>query len=165
MVRGGFGMSRERESPGPSDAEAGIWRGRSIARRFVSSDGLTVLVGRSAADNDVLTLRLAAPRDFWLHVAGSSGSHVVVRNPDGLERMPRATAQLAAALAAGHSRARAGGSVAVHVARCADVRKPRGFAAGQVQLARFSTVHATPLQETPEAAEAPGPSRPRQQRD
>ncbi len=153
-------MRGEREPPGPSDAEAGIWQGRSIARRFVSPDGLTILVGRTAADNDVLSLRLAAPRDFWLHVSGTSGSHVVVRNPEGLERMPRATAQLAAALAAGHSRARGGGSVAVHVTRCGDVRKPRGLAPGQVELARFSTVHATPLREPPEVTEAPFPARP-----
>ena len=131
----------------PCDADAGIWAGRSIARRFVSPDGLIVLVGRTAADNDILTLKLAAPRDFWMHVAADSGSHVVVRNPDGLTSLPRATAQFAAALAAGYSKARRGGRVAVHVAQCADVSKPRGFAPGKVLLARYKTIHATPLRE------------------
>jgi predicted ribosome quality control (RQC) complex YloA/Tae2 family protein len=126
------------------DPEQGLWRGRSIARRFASPDGLTVLVGRSAADNDLLTFKLGAPRDFWLHVAGDSGSHVIVRNPENLARLPRDTLRFAAALAAGYSKARAGGRVAVHVARCADVAKPRGFAPGKVTLARFETVHASP---------------------
>jgi predicted ribosome quality control (RQC) complex YloA/Tae2 family protein len=138
--------SRDPE-PAPADADAGLWRGRSVARRFVSPDGLVVLVGRTAADNDVLSLKLGAPADFWLHVAGESGSHVVVRNPDRLPRLPRPTLQFAAGLAAYYSKARAGGRVAVHVATCADVHKPRGLAPGKVQLDRFTTVHAAPSPE------------------
>ena len=133
------------QDPPPSDADAGIWRGRSIARRFVSPDGMIVLVGRTAEDNDVLSLKLGAPRDFWLHVSGESGSHVVVRNPDGLDRPPRETVRFAAGLAAGYSKARHGGQVAVHLATCADVSKPRGLPPGKVQLRRFSTVKAAPL--------------------
>jgi hypothetical protein len=134
-----------RAPPPPPDPEAGLWRGRSVARRFVSPDGMTVLVGRTAADNDVLSLQLGAPRDFWLHVAAESGSHVVVRNPEGLERLPRATERLAAALAARYSKARRGGRVAVHVTTCAEVSKPRGLPPGQVVLGRYRTVHALPF--------------------
>ncbi len=131
-------------TPGPTDAEAGLWQGRSVARRFTSPDGMTVLVGRTAADNDLLSLRLAAPRDFWFHVAAGSGSHVVVRNPTGLERLPRDTARFAASLAAGHSKGKAGGRVAVHWTRCSEVRKPRGWAAGQVALGRYETLTVSP---------------------
>ncbi len=130
--------------PGPTDAEQGLWQGRSVAKRFTSPDGMTVLVGRAAADNDVLSVKLASPRDFWFHVAAGSGSHVVVRNPDGLERLPRDTARFAAALAAGHSKVKAGGRVAVHWTRCAEVRKPRGFAPGKVTLGRYETMTVPP---------------------
>lgn len=130
--------------PGPTDADAGIWRGRSVAQRFLSPDGLTVLVGRTAADNDVLTFKLAAPQDFWFHIGAESGSHVVVRNPEHLERLPRETRRFAAALAARHSKARHAGRVAVHMAQCADVSKPRGVPAGTVTIRRFTTVHASP---------------------
>lgn len=130
--------------PGPTDPDAGLWQGRSVARRFVSPDGFVVLVGRTAHDNDVLTVKLGAPRDFWMHVAGESGSHVVIRNPEGLDRLPRDTVRFAAALAAAHSRARHAGRVPVHVARCADVSKPRGAPPGQVELRRFTTVHVAP---------------------
>jgi predicted ribosome quality control (RQC) complex YloA/Tae2 family protein len=130
-----------------SDADAGIWQGRSVARRFVSPDGLTVLVGRTATDNDILTCKLASPEDFWFHVAAESGSHVVVRNPDRLERLPRDTLRFAAGLAAGYSKARHGGRVAVHAARCVDVHKPRGVPPGQVSLERFSTVRVSPLRD------------------
>jgi predicted ribosome quality control (RQC) complex YloA/Tae2 family protein len=138
--------ARERGGlPPPSDPDNGVWHGKSVARRFLSPDGFIVLVGRTAADNDILSLRLGDPDDFWLHVAGESGSHVVVRNPDRLERVPRSTLRFAAALAAGYSKARNAGRVAVHVARCADVSKPRGLEPGKVVLRRFETVHVAPL--------------------
>ena len=129
----------------PTDPDAGIWQGRSVARIAESPDGMIVLVGRTARDNDVLSLRLAAPRDFWFHVAGESGSHVVVRNPENLDSLPRETKKYAAGLAAGYSKARRGGKVAVHMARAGDVSKPRGLAPGKVHLRRFVTVHAGPL--------------------
>ena len=136
--------NRGRQAPEPPDPEAGTWQGRSIARRWISPDGLTVLVGRTAGDNDLLSFKLGVPRDFWLHVAGESGSHVIVRNPENLPRLPRETQRFAASLAAGYSKARKGGKVAVHVARCADVSKPRGLPPGKVQLRRFDTVQASP---------------------
>ncbi len=132
-----------RAAPPPSDPDQGIFEGRSVARRFVSPDGFTVLVGKTAADNDVLSLKLGAPRDAWLHVASDSGSHVVVRNPDGV-KLPRETLRYAAALAAGYSKAKDGGRVAVHCCTCADVHKPRGFPPGKVVLDRYETLHATP---------------------
>lgn len=140
------GRGSRSKAPPPSDPDAGIWQGRSIARRLESPDGLVVLVGRTASDNDLLTLKLASPRDFWFHVAGQPGSHVVVRNPDNLSRLPRETQSYAASLAAGYSKAKAGGRVTVHVARCSDVSKPRGYAPGKVVLRRYDKVQASPRQ-------------------
>jgi len=127
-----------------TDRERGLYRGRSVARVLTSPDGLTILIGKSAADNDILSLQLGRPCDFWLHVAGESGSHVVVLNPEKLSRLPRDTARLASALAARYSKARAGGRVAVHLATCGDVSKPRGAAAGKVALRRYETVYGRP---------------------
>ena len=141
-------MARKHEPPGPTDPDAGVYAGRRVARRFVSPDGLVVLVGKTAADNDLLSLKLGAPDDFWLHVAAESGSHVVVRNPERLSVLPRASAQFAAGLAAGYSKARGGGRVAVHLATCADVSKTRGLEPGKVLLRRYKTVYATPLRPT-----------------
>jgi predicted ribosome quality control (RQC) complex YloA/Tae2 family protein len=135
-------MTRRDAAIGTTDPDNGLFQGRSVARRFESPEGFVVLVGRGAEDNDVLSLHLGAPRDFWLHVAAESGSHVVVRNPDNLDRLPRETLRFAAALAARYSKARGGGRVAVHVARCADVHKPRGMAPGKVVLKRYRTLRA-----------------------
>ena len=138
-------MAKGTGPPGETDPDAGVWQGRSIARVAESPDGMTVLVGRTARDNDVLSIKLASPRDFWFHVAGESGSHVVVRNPENLQTLPRETKRFAAALAAGYSKARRGGKVSVHMARAGDVSKPRGLAPGKVHLRRYSTVHAIPV--------------------
>jgi predicted ribosome quality control (RQC) complex YloA/Tae2 family protein len=141
-------MVEAKGPPGPSDPEQGVWQGRAVARRFVSPDGWTVLVGRTAEDNDVLSLQLASPPDFWYHVAGQPGSHVVVRNPERADRPPRDTERFAAGLAAGFSSARRGGRVAVHAARCGDVGKPRGLAPGKVTLRRYRTLQVEPVRPT-----------------
>jgi predicted ribosome quality control (RQC) complex YloA/Tae2 family protein len=137
-------MAKRGQPVGETDADRGIYLGESVARVAISPDGMIVLIGRTAKDNDVLSLKLAAPRDFWFHVAGESGSHVVVRNPDKLEALPRETKRFAASLAAGYSKARRGGKTAVHSARAGDVGKKRGMAPGKVTLRRFTTVHARP---------------------
>jgi predicted ribosome quality control (RQC) complex YloA/Tae2 family protein len=139
-----MGAKSSQGPPEPSDPDRGIWQGDSIARVFESPDGLTVLVGRTAADNDTLSLKLASPRDFWLHVAGGSGSHVVVRNPGNLERLPRETLDFAAGLAARYSKAKKGGKVAVHLTRCAHVGKPRRLPPGKVTISRHTTVYGRP---------------------
>jgi predicted ribosome quality control (RQC) complex YloA/Tae2 family protein len=109
--------------------------------RELEFEGYRILIGKGDADNDRLTFGLAEPRDFWLHVAGPAGSHVVVRNPYALDELPRPVLERAAELAAWHSKARgARGKVEVHVCRVADVRKPKGAPPGLVQLKRWETL-------------------------
>lgn len=113
--------------------------------RQVEFEGFEILVGKGDAENDRLTFGIAEPRDIWLHVAGPAGSHVIVRNPLELDELPRPVLERAAQLAAWHSKARgASGKVEVHVCRVADVRKPRGFAPGQVQLKRWDSLKVYP---------------------
>ncbi len=109
--------------------------------RTFSVGGFEILVGKGAADNDALTFGVAEGPDFWLHVSGPPGSHVVVRNPDRLAELPREVLETAAALAAWHSKARGSrGKVEVHVCRVSDVSKPRGFERGKVLLRRWDSV-------------------------
>ncbi len=113
--------------------------------REIELDGWTVLIGKRAADNDELTFRIAEPRDFWLHVADYSGSHVVIRNPDALDAPPREVLERSAQLAAFYSKAQnARGKIEVHVCRAGDVRKPRGAPAGLVELRRWEALKVYP---------------------
>lgn len=118
--------------------------GKGRAFRTVMVEGFEVVIGKGDADNDQLTFKVAAPADFWLHVAGVPGSHVVIRNPDKLSEVPREVLERAAQLAAFHSKARDGGKVEVHWCRIADVSKPRGFAPGKVMLKSYKSVRVYP---------------------
>jgi predicted ribosome quality control (RQC) complex YloA/Tae2 family protein len=117
-------------------------KGRPYRRVLI--EGFEVLIGRSAADNDALTFRVAKATDSWLHVAGGTpGSHVVIRNPDRVA-IPKSVIERAASFAAWYSKARAGGSVEVHYCKVSDIRKPRGAPAGLVHLERYARIKVRP---------------------
>ncbi|MFZ7124835.1 MAG: NFACT RNA binding domain-containing protein [Desulfobacterales bacterium] len=102
-------------------------------RTYRLSDGWTVLVGKTDADNDELTLRRASPNDWWFHVHGLPGSHVVLRSRD--DRTPDVkTLKIAASIAAYHSKARSGGWVPVVCTQIRHVSKPRGARPGTVSI-------------------------------
>ena len=107
--------------------------------------GYTVLVGRSDADNDYLSLRLARPDDWWFHVRGLPGSHVVLQAPPGTEPDRDALRQ-AAAIAAYHSKARGAGIVPVSCTRARFVRKPRGAKPGTVEIRKETVLKVRPAE-------------------
>lgn len=74
--------------------------------------GWKVLAGKTDADNDFLSIKMAKPNDYWFHVRGMPGSHVILRAKPN-EDPDRETLKRAAAVAAFHSKARNGGIVAV----------------------------------------------------
>ena len=67
-------------------------------RTFESFDGLSIFVGKSARDNDFLTLKVAKPHDVWLHARGCPGSHVIIRLEKATD-VPHETLRDAATLA------------------------------------------------------------------
>lgn len=68
-------------------------------QRFISSDGFTLLRGRSAKGN-LLLLKQARPYDLWLHVQGGPSAHVVIRLPCPGADIPERTLQEAGILSA-----------------------------------------------------------------
>jgi predicted ribosome quality control (RQC) complex YloA/Tae2 family protein len=115
----------------------------SGTRRYRSSDGLEILVGRASKDNDYLTFRVSKSLDWWMHAADYPGSHVVVRNPSKGE-LPQKTLIEAAELAAKFSQARADAKVAVNYTQRKFVSKPKNAAPGLVRLASFRTILVEP---------------------
>jgi predicted ribosome quality control (RQC) complex YloA/Tae2 family protein len=93
--------------------------------------GWQVLAGKTDADNDLLSLRFAHPNDWWFHVNGMPGSHVLLRWREG-EEPSREILLAAAAIAAWHSKARQAGTVSVLCTRARHVSKPRGAEPGSV---------------------------------
>ena len=117
---------------------------RRVARQFVSSEGLEILVGKSSRDNDTLTQQVAKADDFWLHVAGYGGSHVVLRNPKKLDTPPRQSLLEAAQLAAYFSQARNALKVEVHYTQRKFVSKPKGAKLGLMQLKEHKSLVVHP---------------------
>jgi predicted ribosome quality control (RQC) complex YloA/Tae2 family protein len=110
-----------------------------------------VLAGRSDTDNDELSLRMASQDDWWFHVRGMPGSHVILRGPPGTEP-DRETLKRAASIAAWHSKARKAGVVAVSCTRARNVTKPRGAQSGTVQIRKEIVLKVRPA-----IPEAPSP--------
>lgn len=106
---------------------------------YRSARGTEIWVGRTAADNDALSLKHARGNDVWLHTADSPGSHVVLRVEKGAEADPEDVLD-AAHLAVHFSPLRGSRKADVHVARAKDVHKPRGAKPGLVHLSGGKTL-------------------------
>ncbi len=104
--------------------------------------GWQVLAGKTDADNERLSLKLAGPKDYWFHIKGMPGSHVILRVES--EEPDRATLEAAAAIAAWHSKARSGGTVAVSCTRARHVSKPRGAPRGTVEIRKEFALKVRP---------------------
>lgn len=117
--------------------------GYAFGRRFKSSDGYEIVVGRNDRDNDALTFRVAKPYDIWLHAADYPGSHAIIRNPTRAAP-PHRTITEAAELAAFYSQAKHEGKAAVHYAQKKFVSKPPRSKPGLVRLSSFKTILVEP---------------------
>lgn len=112
-------------------------------REYTLPGGWTVLAGRSDADNDRLSLNVAGPDDYWFHVRGMPGSHVILRVETGREP-DRDTLRQAASVAAFHSKARKGGVVSVVCTKARYVTKPGGARPGTVQVRKETILKVRP---------------------
>lgn len=118
--------------------------GRTYApRRYWSSEGLEILVGRNSRENDRLTLHSGSPWDIWLHVKDLPGAHVILRLPSEAPP-PDASLLEAALLAAYHSDGRDSTRVSVDYAMRRHVRKTPGGGPGQVLYDHHRTALVTP---------------------
>ena len=142
-VRSAAGGSRS--VPSASAGESRLKAEKKIpgTRRYLSSDGFEILVGRTARDNDYLTFKVAKPNDLWLHAADYGGSHVVIRNSTRKD-LPHRTIIEAAQLAAHFSQTRKDPKVDVRYAQRKFVSKPKGSAPGLVRLTRFKSITVEP---------------------
>jgi predicted ribosome quality control (RQC) complex YloA/Tae2 family protein len=113
-------------------------------RRYRTTGGLEVRVGRGSRANDALTFRHSSPNDVWLHARDAAGAHVILRWQRADANPPAKDIAEAAVLAALHSRARTAGTVPVDWTRRKYVRKPRKAGPGRVVPERVRTVFVEP---------------------
>ena len=149
-------VARGRAHPAPHEpaaprAEPRAPSARLQPRRLKSVEGWEVMIGRNNEGNDYLTHRLARPEDYWFHVHGASGSHVVLRRGKGKNEPSKRTIEEVAAWAAFYSQARTAGKVPVIVTRKKYVRKPRKGPPGLALCEREKTVMVRPAEPPREA--------------
>ena len=115
---------------------------KAAPRKYTTTDGFTVLVGRNNRENDVLTLEMAAKGDYWLHTKDIPGSHVILRS-EGREISDTAILE-AARLAALYSKAKNSENVPVDYIPIRYVKKPSGAKPGKVIFTHNRTVYVDP---------------------
>jgi predicted ribosome quality control (RQC) complex YloA/Tae2 family protein len=111
--------------------------------KFISSDGMNILVGRNNRQNDILTLKIAKPHEIWLHTKDIAGSHVIIRS----EKPSEKTLTEAAELAAWFSKAQTSSRVPVDYTEVRYVKKPSGAKPGMVIFTNNKTLYVTPSEE------------------
>ncbi len=111
-------------------------------RKFRTTSGFQVLVGRNNRQNDQLTLKDADYRDLWLHTQKIHGSHVILRT--GGQEVDDDTLVEAAKIAAYYSQARESGNVPVDYTQVKHVKKPAGARPGMVVYQTYQTINVTP---------------------
>jgi predicted ribosome quality control (RQC) complex YloA/Tae2 family protein len=116
--------------------------------------GWQALAGKTAYDNDLLSLDFARPDEFWFHVHGQPGSHVILRALDdtNLHQPDRKLLEQAAAIAAWHSKARNSPRCAVDCTRARNVSKPKGAPPGTVVISHSRLLKVNPALPEPPTA-------------
>ena len=112
---------------------------KSKPYRYLSDDGIEILVGKNAAQNDRITLG-AKPDETWLHAKDMPGSHVIIRTEG---EIPLETMRQAALLAAWFSKGKNSSTVPVDYTLRKYVKKPSGAAPGKVIYTHQKTVYVT----------------------
>ena len=110
-------------------------------REMLSPGGYRVLYGETATANDYLTTKVARPSDYWFHVRGGGGAHVVLMTMNQPQRVQMPDLIYAAQLAKRHSSQKHSGYVSVDYTLKKYVRKPRGSAPGLAVYTHEKTLH------------------------
>ena len=97
---------------------------------YISRDGYDIYVGRNNFQNDELTFKFAEGGDWWFHVKGSAGSHVIVKSKG--REIPDSVYEDAGALAAFYSKENGSDKVEIDYTLKKNVKKPNNGKPGFV---------------------------------
>ncbi|MFH0733667.1 MAG: NFACT RNA binding domain-containing protein [bacterium] len=103
-----------------------------------------IYVGKDSTNNDLLTTKFAKQNDYWFHVRGASGSHVILRVDNTKEIVPKNVLKSVASLTAYHSKAKTAGTVPVVYTLKKYVVKKKGMNVGQVVLLKEDVLLVKP---------------------
>ncbi len=104
------------------------------------SGGFTLIVGRSAKENEELLSRHVRGNDYWLHTRDYPGAYVFVRRPKG-KTIPLEVLLDAGNLALFYSKAKASGVADLYYTQVKYLRKPREGKRGLVLPTQEKNLH------------------------
>ncbi|NLK62619.1 MAG: fibronectin-binding domain-containing protein [Fusobacteria bacterium] len=113
-------------------------------KKYISSDGYDIYVGRNNKENDYLTFKFSDKNDIWLHVKDMPGSHVVIKNNNISQDIPITTITEAANVAAYYSKGRENNKVEVDYTFIKYVKKPNGAKPGFTIFTNSKTLNVPP---------------------
>lgn len=113
-------------------------------RTFYSSAGERLLVGKSAAGNDVVTFKAARTYDWWFHAQQATGSHVILVVADKNRSPSKRSILEAAQLAAYYSDLRKSHHVPVMYTERRNVRKAKGNIPGKAIFQQIKSIFVDP---------------------
>ncbi|MCR8968848.1 NFACT family protein [Facklamia sp. 7083-14-GEN3] len=113
---------------------------QSKPRRFKSSDGVMIYVGRNNQQNDELSMKKASKNHWWLHAKDIPGAHVIVES----DKPSQETLLQAAQLAAYYSKFSQSANVPVDYVQVKHLKKPNGAKPGFVIYEGQKTLFVTP---------------------
>ncbi len=117
---------------------------------YKTTNGYTVYCGKNNLSNDSLTMKTADGSDFWFHVKGAAGSHVIMQCAYD-DDPPEVDFTEAAMIAAVNSSQRDGVMVPVDYTRVRNIKKPTGSKPGFVTYKTNWTAYVTPDRERVES--------------
>lgn len=115
---------------------------KSKPRRYRSSDGIMIYVGRNNQQNDDLSMKKASKNHWWLHTKDIPGAHVIVESDQPSDQTMTEAAQIAAY----HSRSQDSANVPVDTVQVKQLRKPNGAKPGFVIYEGQNTLYVTPVE-------------------
>lgn len=114
----------------------------ALRSRYLTSRGLEMVFGRSAAENHEVTFKIGKREDLWFHVLDAPGGHLILRNREG--RANREDIAEAASVAAFLSERRTEAAVDVQYTERKHIH-PAGGGKGRVRVSHAEVIRVAPL--------------------
>ncbi len=113
---------------------------KSTILKLVSKDGAFIFIGRNSYQNEELFNKIARDEDYWFHVLGNSGAHVLLRLTNPKQAAANNLIEEAASLAAKFSKNKDNSKILVVYTKYKYVTKINRGKAGQVKYEREKTI-------------------------
>lgn len=113
---------------------------KSQPYHYVTSNGISIFVGKNNIQNESLTFKIAKKDFTWFHVKNIPGSHVIIAHTNPNDKL----IEIAGKLAAFYSKASTSSNVPVDYTKIKNVKKMPHAKPGMVTYTSQNTIYITP---------------------